>query len=272
MSRTFGHGPFSFAAMSPVLRGIIVANAALFLLSLIVGGQFIELFGLVPAKVLGERWVWQPVTYLFIHGNFLHLLFNLFALWMFGMHVESQWGSREFLKYYLLCGVGAGLCNVLAAPGSMHPVIGSSGAIYGLLVAFAMLYPEAVIYLYFFFPLKAKHFALLCGLIEFFAGASQATPGVARLAHLSGMLIGYFYIRWWWIVKIRAKALFGRLSPEPRPARRAEGRPSAARDAASEIDRILDKILAQGEGSLTEDERETLRRQAKDGKGEGGRA
>ena len=275
MSREFGHGPLNFRVMSPMVKALVVANAAVFILSKMVGGEFSHLFGLVPAQFIGQRWIWQPFTYLFLHDNFFHILFNLFALWMFGMPVEAQWGPREFLRYYLVTGVGAGLVSALVSPHSPDVIIGASGAIYGLLVAFAMLNPDAVVYLYFFFPIKAKHMALLFGLIEFMAGTSAVNPAPARIAHLSGMIVGYLYIRWWWILTLRVRTLISGWSGEAardaaKPRRRAQpaGGPSEpaggpAAGEMAEVDRILDKILAQGESSLTEREREVLRRQAR---------
>lgn len=274
MTRRFEHSPVDFPGLSPAIKALVVANVVLYVLGWLVAGEFTRLFGLVPAQVLGERWVWQPFTYLFLHGNLVHLLFNLLALWMFGAPVEKQWGSREFLKFYLLCGVGAGLVSVAAAPHSHAPIIGASGAIYGLLIAFAMLYPEAVVYLYGFFPIKARHMAVLFGVVEFAAGAADATPGVARVAHLSGMAIGYLYIRWWWILKLRAKAgLADLLRLRATQVRRAEPervavRPSSAPapgEDMAEVDRILDKILEHGESSLTSDELDVLRRHRPEG-------
>ena len=272
MARSFQHSPLDFRAMPGAIKALVVANVVGFLLAQIVGGEFYRLFGLVPARVVHDRWVWQPLTYLFIHGSFMHLLFNLFALWMFGMPVEAQWGAKEFIKYFLVCGIGAGLLSVALAPGSNAPIIGASGAVYGLLVAFAMLYPDAVIYLYFFFPVKAAHMAILFGLIEFFASATNATPGVARFAHLAGMLIGYLYIRWWWIARVRLKGLasglaggIGRIAHPPparRPGRAARTQPSSEPESMEEVDRILDKISALGKDSLSEAEREVLRQHA----------
>lgn len=273
MSREFGHGPMNFAMMSPTIKALIIVNVAVFVLSLLVGSQFITLFGLVPAKVIHERWIWQPLTYLFLHANLFHILFNLFALWMFGMPVEAQWGPRQFVKYYLICGVGAGIVNVFLTPDSLSPIIGASGAIYGLLVAFAMLYPDAVVYLYFFFPIKAKHMAILFGLVEFIAGTSSSSPAVARFAHLAGMAIGFVYIKWWWAIKMKAIGTlrrFVKTDPGEEAAeepRRRKARPvvsgKGVSDEMAEVDRILDKILEGGEQSLTDREREILRRQAK---------
>ncbi|MFH1725705.1 MAG: rhomboid family intramembrane serine protease [Elusimicrobiota bacterium] len=280
MTRGAEHSPLNFRMMSPIIKALIIANVGVFVLSLLVGGQFVGLFGLVPAKVVHERWIWQPFTYLFIHAGPFHLLINLFVLWMFGMAVEAQWGPREFLKYYLICGVGAGLFNVAVTPHSPVPIVGASGAIYGLLVAFAMLYPNAVVYLYFVFPIKAKHMAILVGVLEFLAATGSGSPMVARFAHLGGMIIGYLYIRWWWIVKIRTKgALHGWTRGRERPAavprrRRQAGKRtvelSRPADEMAEVDRILDKILDKGEAALTERERDILRRQA--GKRPGGHA
>ncbi len=264
MTRTFRHDPVDFHSLPPAIRALMIANIAGFLAGIIVPDLH-HLFGLVPQQALSQRWLWQPLTYLFLHGNIWHLVFNLFALWMFGMPVESQWGERDFLKYYFLCGLGAAAAHLALSPHSMVPVIGASGAVYGLLVAFAMLYPDAVIYLYFLIPIKAGHMAILFGAIEFFSGATGATPGIARFAHLGGMLTGYFYIRWWWVVQIKLKALWRQASssedgPAPRSrARRAVKPPAASADMA-EVDRILDKILSDGLESLTDDERQIMHR------------
>ena len=269
MSQTFSHEPMSFRQMPPAVKLLIIANIAVFALSYLVGGKFYDLFGLVSEHVLVDRWIWQLVSYLFIHGSFFHLLFNLFALWMFGMPVEKQYGEQGFLKYYFVCGLGAAAASVALSPHSTIPVIGASGPVYGLLVAFAMLYPDAVVYLYFLIPVKAAHMAILFGLIEFFAGATSATPGVARFAHLGGMVTGYLYIRWWNTVKLRSKAFWrdwrgGSEEPAPRarrPSRRAAQLPAADQSAGmDEVDRVLDKILVSGLESLTPEEREIMRR------------
>ena len=269
--RSFSHEPINFKNMPPAIKLLIVINAAVFALSYVVGGRFFDMFGLVSEHVINDRWVWQPITYLFLHGGFMHLLFNLFALWMFGMPVEAQWGQKEFLKYYVLCGLGAAVASLAMAPHSQVPVIGASGPVYGMLVAFAMLYPDAVVYLYFLIPVKAAHMALLFGLIEFFSGATASTPGVARFAHLGGMVTGYLYIRWWWVVKLRAKTMYQNYAdPEPaaprKSSRKAVAKPAGgeamerAEAQMAEIDRILDKILVSGMDSLTDEEKAIMRK------------
>lgn len=268
MTRIFRHDPVDFRNLPPAIRALMIANVVGFLAGLVVPDLH-NLFGLVPQQAIFQRWIWQPFTYLFLHGNIWHLVFNLFALWMFGMPVESQWGERDFLKYYFLCGLGAAAAHLAMDPHAMIPVIGASGSVYGLLVAFAMLYPDAVVYLYFLIPIKAAHMALLFGAIEFFAGATGSTPGVARFAHLGGMLTGYLYIRWWWTAKIQLKSLWRRASsaePEDEPAPRPVPRRAAKTKASSpdadmaQVDRILDKILSDGLQSLTDDERAIMTR------------
>jgi membrane associated rhomboid family serine protease len=270
-ARQFQHEPLNFSRMPPAIRTLIIANVVVFLVANIAGGGFYDMFGLVPAHVLRDRWIWQPFSYLFVHGGVMHLLFNLFALWMFGLPVESQWGELEFIKFFFICGLGAAAASIALAPHSTLPVIGASGPVYGMLVAFAMLYPDSVVYLYFLIPVKASHMAILFGLIEFFTGASGATPGVARFAHLGGMLTGYLYIRWWWVVKIKARALFRRVSEGAaaaaprvtrRPARVEPQLSSEEKEQAemAEIDRILDKILVSGLDSLTDEEKAIMRK------------
>ena len=151
--------------------------------------------GLTPWLVIHYFFVWQPFTYLFLHGGWFHVIFNLFALWMFGSDLETQWGSNKFLFYFFLTGVGAGLFCVLLEPSSKIPTIGCSGAIFGLLLAYGMLFPDRPIYLYMIVPIKAKWFVVIMGVIEFVASYSDATSGVSHVAHLGGMLFGYLYLR-----------------------------------------------------------------------------
>jgi membrane associated rhomboid family serine protease len=271
VTRVFRHDPIDFASMPTVIKSLIIANVVGFLIAKLVGAPVIdEMFGLVPQHLVFDRWIWQPITYLFIHGSIWHLVFNLFALWMFGMPVEAQWGGKDFLKYYFLCGLGAALTSTAMGIHSTIPVIGASGSVYGLLVAFAMLYPDAVVYLYFLIPVKAAHMAILFGALEFFAGATGATPGIARFAHLGGMVTGYVYIRWWWVLKLQAKSLGKglferdaveapvRTTPARRPQRVSDE--DRGEDEMVEVDRILDKILVTGLESLTSDEKEIMAR------------
>ena len=252
--------PLSFRALPPAIRGLLLANGAAFLLQWTLGGQVAALFGLVPARVLQDLWLWQTLTYMFLHGGFFHLLLNMYVLWTFGRELENQWGSAPFLWYYLLCGWGAAVFNVLLSPNSASPSVGASGAIYGLLAAFALTFPQAVLYLYFFIPLRARQVVILFAAVEFLAGFSGASSGAANFAHLGGMLTGFLYLksgslRWKW------RFLSSRWS-RPRPARAAPRAKTEVKfhDLHQEVDRILEKISKQGIDSLTSEEQELMRR------------
>jgi membrane associated rhomboid family serine protease len=158
-------------------------------------------FSLQSDLVIHRFYVWQLVTYLFLHGGWFHIIFNMFALWMFGSDLESKWGGRKFLFYYFLTGIGAGILdvtlNALFRPTMPSATIGCSGAVYGLLLAYGMLFPERLIYLYMIIPIKAKWFVVIMGAIEFVSSFSGPGSGVSHFAHLGGMLFGYVYLRGW---------------------------------------------------------------------------
>ena len=146
--------------------------------------------------------VWQLVTYMFVHGGVLHLLFNMLALWMFGTELERRWGSRGFLKFYFVTGVGAGVLTILfsllpfdfAAQLYNIPIIGASGAIYGLLLAYALYFPDRPIYMYFVFPIPAKYFVIIMGALAFYSSVAEQS-GIANATHLGGLLVAYLYLK-----------------------------------------------------------------------------
>jgi membrane associated rhomboid family serine protease len=140
---------------------------------------------------------WQLVTYMFLHAGFSHILFNLFALWIFGQSIEAFWGTKRFVIYYLLTGIGAALIHMLVAGGGA-PTIGASGAVYGILLAFGMMFPDRYIVLLIPpVPIKAKYFVMIFGAIELFSGLTRPGSGIAHFAHLGGMIVGYVLIRIW---------------------------------------------------------------------------
>jgi membrane associated rhomboid family serine protease len=188
---SFGHG------LTPAIKNLMIAMGAVFLVQQILQWTSIELyvyfenfFALSPYRVWNQYYIWQLFTYMFLHGNFFHILFNLFSLWMFGNELESYWGSRRFLFYFFFCGIGAGIFTVLFSP---YPVLGASGAIYGILLAFGWLFPNRPIYIYFLFPIRAKYMVVIFGLMELFSSAS-AGSGIAHLTHLGGLVFGFFYM------------------------------------------------------------------------------
>ncbi|MBP3191215.1 rhomboid family intramembrane serine protease [Natronogracilivirgula saccharolytica] len=142
---------------------------------------------------------WQFVSYMFLHGGFGHILFNLFALWMFGQSIENLWGTRRFVIYYFVTGVGAALLH-MAVTAADVPMVGASGAVYGILLAFAMMFPNRPIMLIFLpIPIKAKYFVMIFGALELFNGVANLQTGIAHFAHLGGMVVGYLLIRLWGI-------------------------------------------------------------------------
>jgi membrane associated rhomboid family serine protease len=169
------------------------------------GGEPVQshllLLALTPTLVVYSFpfFVWQLFTYMFLHGGIGHLLFNMLALWMFGTPLEQDWGTRRFLKYYFICGVGAGVCDTLVnvALGSRTHTIGASGALYGLLLAFGVLYPETRVLMNFLFPIKAKYLVIIYGAIALLSSLGE-NSGVSNVAHLGGMLFGYLYLKGPW--------------------------------------------------------------------------
>ncbi len=185
---SFGYG------LTPIIKKLMIIMGAFFLLQMVVSQRISFYLGLVPILVWKKYFLWQLVTYIFLHGGISHLLFNLLALWMFGGELESYWGSKKFLRYFLFCGVGAGICTVIFTPYQFIPVIGASGAIYGILLAFGWLFPNRLIYIYFLFPIPAKYMVIIFGLIELFSSIEGTGGGVAHLTHLGGLLFGLLYM------------------------------------------------------------------------------
>ncbi|MCK9210523.1 MAG: rhomboid family intramembrane serine protease [Ignavibacteriaceae bacterium] len=280
-----------FGLFPPVIKNLLIINGAIFLLMMMMQNI---VFNGVPAEQIIIRWfalmplgqgfqVWQLITYQFLHGGFSHILFNMFALWMFGAEIEHTYGSKKFLLYYLLCGVGAGLLHLFLSPiltGALAPTIGASGAIYGVMIAFAMFFPDRLIFLYFFIPVKAKYFIAFMVVFEFLAVDSVGS-GVAHLAHLGGALVGFLFILFDKDSTVSFKEIFGgsrRGYSPPRnifqkssfknPFKKTEteiedATYSDVNDGKSDvtqedIDKILDKISQSGYKNLTEREKKIL--------------
>jgi membrane associated rhomboid family serine protease len=192
---TYDRYRFSFGyGLTPVIKKLIILMAALFFLQGIVSSRITLYLGLVPLLVWKKFFLWQLFTYIFLHGGISHILFNLLALWMFGGELESYWGSGKFLRYFLFCGIGAGICTVVFSPYQVIPVVGASGAIYGILLAFGWLFPNRPIYMYFIVPIPAKYFVIIFGLIELYLSIEGTGGGVAHLTHLGGLIFGILYM------------------------------------------------------------------------------
>ena len=197
MAYSFGPGP-----LTPAVKAVIYANIAMFVVALVAPAVTIYL-GLTPAAVFESFWLWQPVTYMFVHREVFHILFNMLAVWMLGVELERRWGTPFFVRYYFVTGVGAALTTLLvsllpfgfAGPVYYSVTIGASGAVYGLLLAYALYYPDRPMLLFPIpIPIPAKYFVLILGAIAFLSSMGAATSGVAHAAHLGGLVVGYLYL------------------------------------------------------------------------------
>jgi membrane associated rhomboid family serine protease len=210
-----------FSNLPPITKALLIANGVVFLLQLAVGPAMLAPLMLWPwggADAGGPSFMpWQLLSYGFMHdpNGFAHLIFNMLALLMFGAQLEYVWGNRRFLTYYLTCVVGAGLCQLLVGSWAVmqgdaaYPTIGASGGVFGLLLAYGMLFPnQRVMLLIPPIPMKARTLVFVYGAIELLLGFTGLQPGVAHFAHLGGMLFGYLLIRHW-----RGQPPFGRKGP-----------------------------------------------------------
>ncbi|MDR1758139.1 MAG: rhomboid family intramembrane serine protease [Bacteroidales bacterium] len=203
--------------LPPVVKNLLIINVLFFLATILlapVGVDLVKIFGLHYFSAPDFR-PWQLVTYMFMHANFGHIFFNMFALWMFGAALEQVMGQKRFLTYYLITGIGAAILHYLVLYYQLRPylmmyemsgnmnalnqfvTIGASGSVFGLLLAFGMLFPNSEIYLYFLLPIKAKWFVIIYGAIELFYGIGGTNDGVAHFAHLGGMLFGFILLMAW---------------------------------------------------------------------------
>jgi membrane associated rhomboid family serine protease len=196
-SYAFGPGP-----LSPAIKALIVANVAMFIAQLAVP-SITAFLGLMPVAVLRQLRIWQPVTYMFLHGTLSHILFNMLALWLFGTELERMWGTPAFLRYYFATGIAAAVSTIAI---SMMPfafaarmfdsvTIGASGAIYGLLLAYGLTFPDRPIYMYLVFPIPAKYFVMIMGGIELLLSVGDSGGGIAHITHLGGLGAGYVLLR-----------------------------------------------------------------------------
>ena len=297
-----------------VTRNLLIINVLVYLLASVVelGGKSLTDWGALHFFMASDFHVYQFITYQFLHGGFTHLFFNMFALWMFGCVIENVWGPKKFIFYYIFCGVGAGLCQEMvqyisfAADGltsldseqilnvngqrlmsvdqimNLSSTIGASGAVYGILLAFGMTFPNERIFIFPLpIPIKAKWFVAIYAIIEFVSAMSSVGDGVAHMAHIGGMLFGFLLILYWrkrpnsYFNVDATRQFFDKWSRTSRTSHTGEtsytssnttySRPEDdmeynARKKArqEEIDKILDKIRVSGYDSLSKEEKRRL--------------
>lgn len=256
-----------------------------------VGNYMLKYGALMPLKGMGNGYnfgVWQYITYQFLHGGMAHIFMNMLGLWMFGTEISHIWGGRRFLVYYLLCGIGAGLVHsvVMLITGDGAPTVGASGAIYGVLVAFAMMFPDRIVLMGFFIPMRAKYAVLVFAALELYNGVTGSVSGVAHFAHLGGALVGFILIKIGGVMTLGGifdKLPWGnrrKVSPgsptsasgsrminvqfrdvQPQPPRQqtqAPQMPVLRGDEAERINAILDRITHVGYNNLTPEEKQLL--------------
>jgi rhomboid family protein len=302
-SRQYGPGEYrpqfgGFSFFPPVIKNIIIVTVVAYIVQqfalysgftigdLELREWFVKNFYLWPFNnpnpmQFADFQIWQVVSYMFLHGGLWHIGLNMLMLWMFGMEVENTWGSRNFLIFYFVCGISAALANLFVAPLFSSPgaTIGASGGVYGVLVAFAMLFPNRYVYVYFLVPVKAKYLITFFIMLEVYNGmGGGAGDGIAHLAHLGGAVVGAIWVlldrkgmidRAIGTIQTRSAKKFVQSQRKKSSAQEANfyempqskpdkpnGGPS--REYQTTIDAILDKIGKDGYSALTEDEKRML--------------
>ncbi len=242
----------------PAVKGLLIANGIVFLIQGMFNPNILNgMFGLVPAN-FWKGAVWQPVTYMFMHAGLLHILFNMLMLWMFGSVLESVWDKKEFLRFYFLTGIGAGLSNCLLTPSLSIPIIGASGSMYGLLAAYGLMFPNARIYVSFLIPIRAKYVVLIFGLLSFFSSIGNSGDGIAHLVHLGGMVIGVIYLKRRDMTRILGRKLKSYQIKHQHIRKQKEQ--ETDEQLRREVDDLLDKINEVGIHKLTPMEKRRLRK------------
>lgn len=269
-----GYNPSTYrlglgGGLTKAIKYLLIINTAVFLLQHLMPSSstgeplLIKWFGMHPEWVYSKFQIWQIFTYMFLHGqgDIWHLLFNMFVLWMFGCEVERALGTREFVKYYIVCGLGAGILHLLFKLNSIIPVVGASGAIYGVMVAFAVLFPERMITLLLFLILpiqiKAKYLVMIFAGISLFLGYLGGNDGVAHFAHLGGMIVGFVYLKLDW--RRDYIGTWIRRKRETRLMIQNMKKRQAMQRIRERVDQILDKINEVGYDNLSEDEKKVLK-------------
>lgn len=305
------YSPTGFKFLPTVVKNLLIINILMFFATFTLRRfniDLTDLLGLHFFKASDFR-LYQIVTYMFMHANFGHLFFNMFALWMFGNTLENLWGSNRFLLFYMVCGIGAGMCQELVqyiqyttslanyanvnlggqvvtmdTYLNMMNTVGASGAIYGLLLAFGMIFPNSMIYFYFLIPIKAKWFVIGYAVIELITGLT-GFDNVAHFAHLGGMLFGLGLILYWrkqgtrgsvydlkaWFQRMKDR--FGKDRVRYTPFEEIKDEPQVPRNDGEynrqraqkehDVDAILDKVAKSGYDSLTAEEKEFLFKNSK---------
>ena len=261
MRYQFQSNPGNFSTRPSIfpdaIKVLVSINFGIFILQTISQAEnlFFPLFGLVPKLVWSNFMIWQPFTYLFLHGGIWHVLINMFVLWMFGSELERVWGKNRFYKFYFTTGIGSGIVSMIFGINSMIPIVGASGAVYGILLAYGFTYPNRTIYLYGIVPIKSRWFVLGIGLIAFFSSFNNISQ-ISHITHISGMIIGYIALKKpiqlrSFLFSIRKKTIEYKIKKENQIKVKED-------DIKRDVDSILDKINRRGFNSLSKNEQDRL--------------
>ena len=245
----FGRG------ISPAVKYIIIFTSSFFIVQQILYIDWTGIFGVAPLMMV-KGWVWQPLTYLFIHDSFLHIFFNMLFLWMFGTELERLWGTKNFLRYYFITGVGAGICIFLFKLGTNTVTLGASGAVLAVILAYGLQFPNRIVLLYFVIPIKVKYLVIIIIAFEFIATLSVAADTVSHIGHLSGMVIGFVYLKRGFMTRALARWLKRRL--EQKMWEKQQKLKQEEEKIHIDVDELLDKINKIGLENLSREERKRL--------------
>ncbi len=261
----FNPGEFVYKPQifTDAIKILVTINIGIYLLQSISSKEdvFFRLFGLVPSAFISDWMLWQPFTYMFLHAPFYssvgisHILLNMLGLWVFGRELEQAWGKNKFLKYYFITGVGSGLITYLFQMGSNSPVIGASGAVYGILLAYGISYPNRMLYIWGIIPVRSMWLVIIMGSIAFFGILGNA-DGISHITHIAGMVVGYTLLKksWRWkdfMFAIRKKTIEYQVQ-------RSEEKLTKTNVYQRDIDKILEKIQEIGFSELSEKEKNKL--------------
>ena len=255
-----GNFSYNSSLFSEAIKVLITVNFLIYVLQTISGpnvaSDLWRLFGLVPKQIWSDLMLWQPFTYLFFHdSNPWHVLMNMFVLWMFGTELERLWGREGFVKYYFITGVGSGIITGCISPNSLIPLIGASGAVFGIILAYGITFPNRTIYLWGIVPIRSIVFVIFIGVLSLFS-TINSTSNVSHVTHLAGMIIGYTFLKRKWrlgsiVFYIRKKIIEYQIFRE-------EKKVFYNKKLENNIDILLDKINKSGFESLSPDEEKEL--------------
>ena len=271
---TPGEAAYKPQLFTDAIKILISINFIIYVLQSLAGKEdiFFKLFGLVPNTFFSELMLWQPFTYMFFHAPFYssigisHILLNMLGLWVFGRELEQAWGKEKFLKYYFLTGIGSGLITYIFQMDSSNPVIGASGAVYGVLLAYGVSYPNRMLYIWGLIPVRSMWLVIIMGAIAFFGLLGKA-DGISHVTHISGMLIGYALLKNKWklsdvLFSLRKKTIEFQVQ-------RKEDQELKKKIISRDVDIILEKIKDVGFSGLSDEEQSKLyeasKKMSKDG-------